>query len=552
MTDTASPTVTQKLDALFQPWNRSDVPGLSVGIARDGEVIYRRGFGLASIEHARANGPAVRMRIGSTTKQFCALGIMLLAEDGRVDIDAPVRRYLPELTNVYGDATLLQLMRHTGGLRDPMFSAFFLNGGVFGHPANGSTLEMLARMREGNFAPGTRMAYCNSGYTLLTLVTERISGQRWEAFMTERVFAPLGMHATALLRSDLDIVPDMATLHYPQADGRWRRGIYPTEELLGSGGMISTVDDMLRWTAHLRCVDRPVGSAATWAKMLERPVWPGGVKGSYGLGLMQDRYRGVATIHHAGAVIGAQCQMLVVPDHALDVVILTNRMDVSAPALALKVLDAVLENELEAIVPPPAAKDHPALQGLWYSRGSRCLMNIAARQAVAEQPEALALTTFNTATAILQRCDRGLAIPDGPWSTLEIRELPAGDTPPASLEVHICGEPESFERLPDEAPQAATLAPRVCGRYREAEFGAEFEIALREDKLVIDLLPSYGRGIWELTPCSAEVFCCGALHAEPTFPLPFTATLAIEYRDGKAVGLWVGTDRVRHVRFDRC
>lgn len=99
MTTENTRVLAHKLDVLFQPWNRSDAPGLSVGVAYRGEVVYRRGFGLASIEHATINTPTKRMRIGSTSKQFCALCIMLLAEDGKLDLDRPVRSYLPELAN---------------------------------------------------------------------------------------------------------------------------------------------------------------------------------------------------------------------------------------------------------------------------------------------------------------------------------------------------------------------------------------------------------------------------------------------------------------------
>lgn len=546
-------TVTQQLDELFAPWNRSDVPGLVVGIAQRGQLLYRRGFGLASIEHGLANTPTVRMRIGSTTKHFCCLGIMLLSEEGKLDIGQPVRRYLPELANLNGEPTLLQLMQHTGGVRDPMVTAFFIHGGVYGNPPDGHTLPMMAAMSECNFAPGRRFAYCNSGYTLLSLVIERISGQRWEDFIAERVLRPLGMSSTTLLRSDLDIVPDVATFHFQLPDGRWRRGIFPGDELLGSGGMISTVDDMLRWTAHLRRCDKQVGSAATWAKMLERPVFGDGVSGNYCLGLMHDRYRGVATIHHAGATLGAQCQMLVVPEHELDVVVLTNRMDAAAPALALKVLDVVLASALEPVDTPPPAGEFLALQGHWYSRSSRSLMSIAAaKSAQGSVPEALQMSLYNAPLSNLQRRGSGLARPDGAFSSLEIRNPPTGSELPASIDVHICGELECFERLAEPAPSVAELAGEVCGRYRYAEFGKEVEIVLKDGRLLLDLLPPYGRGQWEIEVRARDVLACGTLHVEPASPLPNSANLSLDWRDGKVTGFWLDMDRVRQVRFDRC
>lgn len=547
-----APSAIQKLDELFKPWSRSDVPGLVVGVSHRGQLIHRRGYGLASIEHAKVNTPATRMRIGSTTKQFCAFGIMLLVEEGSLDIHQPVRTYLPELANISGDPTLLQLMHHTGGLRDLMLAAFLLNHGNYGHMPAGGSLQLLSRFTDLNFAPGARMAYSNAGYLLLTLVTERVSGLSWEEFMSRRVFAPLGMSDTTLLRSDMEIVPNMATLHMPLPDGSWRRGIYPTDEVLGSGGMISTIDDMLAWAAHLRAPEKKVGSDATWARMLECQSFPSGVQLGYCLGIARDRYRGLEVIHHSGATFGAQCQMLTVPEHELDIVIMANRMDASAPALAFKVIDAVLEGEaLAAPVMPAAAADFPSVQGRWYSRQSRTPLSITARQALPGAPEVLLLSVYNAPLALLQKTGEGLAMPEGPMSTVEIRSLPEGNTPPAVLDVHIVGEREQFERLPDTPPTAEELAPALVGRYRYAGFAAELEIVFMDGKLFIDFQPAFGMARWELEPLSAEVIGCGTLHSIPPQPLPTFASLSMDRRDGRVSGFWISMDRARNVRFDR-
>lgn len=542
----------QKLDELFRPWNRGDAPGLVVGVAHKGKVIYRRGFGLASIEHATANTPATRMRIGSTSKHFCSFGIMLLAEEGKLDINQPVRTYLPELANISGEPTLLQLMHHTGGLRDLMFAAFLLNRGNYGHMPAGGGLQLLARFTDLNFAPGERMAYSNAGYLLLTLVTERISGLTWEEFMAARVFAPLGMRDTTLLRSDMDIVSNMATLHMPQRDGGWRRGIYPTDEILGSGGMVSTIDDMLAWVAHLRGPQKKVGSECTWRRMLERQRYRSGMQAGYCLGIARDSYRGIEAIHHAGATFGSQCQMLTVPEHELDIVIMANRMDASAPALAFKVVDNVLEGAgLASPIQPALAADFPSVLGRWYSRRTRTPLTIANRQTQAGSPDVLFLSMYNAPTAVLQKAGAGLAIPDGPMSMLEIRSLPDGSIPPAVLDVHIAGELEHFERLPDIPPTAENLAPALVGRYRYAGFEAELEIVFRDGKLFIDFLPEIGMARWELEPLSPDLLGCGTLHSIPAQPLPTLASLSIYRKDGKVDGFWISMDRVRNVRFDR-
>ncbi len=548
------PSMINKLDELFKPWSRSDGPGGVVGVMYKGKLLYRRGFGLASIEHAKANTPTTRMRIGSTTKHFCSLSIMLLAEEGKLDINQPLRTYLPELTNVCGEPTLLQLMHHTGGLRDPMMTALMLNRGTFGHMPAEASLQLMTRFTERNFAPGERMAYSNSGYFLLTLVVERLSGMAWDAFLKQRIFSVLGMKETMLLASDLDIVPNMATLHMPQPDGQWRRGIYPSDELLGSGGLISTVDDMLTWIAHLRApaIEKKVGGAATWAKMLEWPTRCSGQRAGYCLALTRENYRGVEIIHHAGATLGSQCQMLTVPAHELDIIVMSNRMDLPAPAVAQKIIDIVLEEKglAPAIVPPPAA-DFPALQGSWFSAESRTLMTISAKVVKPGLPELLLLALYNSPVAVLLKRGEGLAIAEGPMSMIEIRKPPAGQAPPSSLDVHIVGDLENFVRLPDLPPSAAELAPELVGRYRYSEFGTEMEVLFKDNKLFLDYLPDYGLAQWELTPFSTDVLGCGILHTIPASAQPNSASMMLDRRDGKVIGFWISADRARNIRFDR-
>lgn len=544
--------INRKLDELFVSYNRSDAPGVIVGVAHGGKVLYRSAFGLASIEQAQALTPTTRMRIGSTTKHFCALGILMLAEEGKLDIDKPVGNWLPELGEVCGRPTLLQLMNHTGGLHDPLPIIFFQNGGHYVNLSAGGHLQMMSRLTECNFEPGSRFAYSNSGYQLLSLLAERVSGKSWAEFLDERVFSPMGMNDTAVLASDLDIVPNMATLHVHSPDGKWRRGIYPSDENLGGGGIISTVNDMLSWTAHLRSAQKTVGSDAIWSRMLERQTFANGSNHCYALGLMLDEHRGVKTIHHAGATMGSTHQMLTAPEQALDIVVMSNRMDVSSSGLALKVLEAVLEDDgLAPATPSPTAADYPALPGRWYSRASKTLIEIVARKLQPDAPELLVLSTYNQPIGALKKADKGLALPDGPFSTVEFRKLSQGAMPLETVDVHICGDLECFERLPDVPPNVESLAADLGGRYRQPGYDKEAEIALRDGKLVLDLLPLHGCSYWELQPYSEDVVGCGTYHSIPHYVLPNGASLDLERKDGKVVGFYYNTDRIRGMRFDK-
>lgn len=547
-----TPSVRQRLDTLFEPYNRSDAPGLVVGVRHRGALIYRRGFGLASIEHSVANTPATLMRIGSTTKHFTCLAILLLEQDGKLDISHPVRTYLPELDNCCGEPTLLQLMHHTGGLPDTSAAALLANGGYFGHTPPGGAIQILRKFRSLNFVPGTRLAYNNDGYTLLSLIIERLGGLSWNDFVTRRLLAPLGMTNTMLVRSDLDIVRGMATLHLAVGD-TWRRGIFFSDDLLGAGGLVSTVDDMLRWTAHLRGTDESIFGNEIRKRLLEPQRFANGTTIGYGLGLMREQLRGVDIIHHAGATMGAQSQMLIAPAHELDIVIMSNRMDAAAQVLALQAMEAVLGEEgLAAETAPAAAADHPALAGRWFSRESQTLLSIEAVRPQPQQAETLLLSVHHAPAGALRASGTGLARPAGASSSVEIRKPPTDGAPPPVLDVHICGELERFERLPATPPAIAELASNPCGRYRHAEFAKEVEIRLDDGRLVLDLLPMSGGAHWELEAFADDVFGCGRFRAIPEFPLPLPATLTLDRRDGEVRGFWLNMDRMRRLRFERC
>lgn len=548
----ASVEVARKLDELLQPWNRSDAPGLVIGVALKGQPVYRRGFGLASVEHATANTPKTRMRIGSTSKHFTSVAALLLAEDGKLDIDSPVRTYLPELSGVAGEPTLREMMRHTSGMRDPHdLPGYLLNGSHSTVVCAGAGLELSQRFTSSNFPRGERMNYCNQGYHLLSLVIERVGGVPFESFLQQRVLAPLGMADTELLPSDMKMLPGIASFHLPQSDCSYRRGIYPTEELLGSGGMVSTIDDMLNWLSHLRSEKKIVGSAGTWEQILERPRYSSGALGDYCLGLVREIYRGAEIIHHAGAVFGCTCQMLTVPAYELDVIVMFNRMDGPAPATALKVVDAVLGERLEPAVPPLQSKGREALLARWYSPASHRMFGVV-EQPVPGRAPVLALSVQDMVSGTLRETDGGLIMTCSAHGAVELRLPASAGVPPKTLEFIDSGHVERFIRLPDTKPSAAELAPEIVGRYRYADLDLELSIVFEQDLLYLDLHPRCGRSRFRLDPYSTEICGCTPVSSWPlSLPAHTGATLVIERAEGLVGGLWISNMRTRNLWLER-
>ena len=533
------------LDALFDVFNRSDAPGLVVGVARHGEAVYRRGFGLASVELAVANTPFTRMRIGSTSKHFTCLATLLLAEEGKLDLDASVRRYLPELPPLAAAPTLRQLMNHTGGYRCHLDIGFLADGMAI-KPA-GQALAAQLRQREANFAPGQKLIYNNSGYHLLSIAIARASGMTFESFLAERIFKPLGMNDTVSAPSDFEIHRGMATMHVALPGGGYKRGMFPSTEVRGEGAMISTVDDMLRWLAHLRGAKR-VGSDGSWAQMLTLARLDDGVELPYALGLMRHDYRGVEVVHHAGGVIGGACQMLTVPAHGLDLVIMSNGAPIKAWDLSRRVVDIMLGASLPAAARDTqvASADRTALLGRRYVSRSSGFM-----AAFADLEGALALEVLHQAPMALHAGDGQLRTrfeesATGPFG-IDLAALPAGAGAPQALRLKEGGHAEDLELLPETPPALAEAGRELVGGYRAPELDAHAIVRFDGDELRLALAGRFGGTSILLQALAGDVF--GWQMEGPDLPL--RGALRVERKNGRVVGLRMDTMRTRHLLLER-
>lgn len=542
---TPAKTGVAALDDLFQAVNRSDAPGLVVGVAQHGKTLYRRGFGLASVELSVANTPWTRMRIGSTSKHFTCLAALLLAEDGKLDVDASVRTYLPELPKADREPTLRQLMSHTGGYRCYLDVGFLADGMAI--KPKGVALATQVRQIDVNFAPGENIMYCNGGYHLLSLVIERVSGLPFEQFLKERIFTPLAMVDTDSVPSDFEIQRGMATLHVPLPTGGYRRGIFPTEEVRGEGAMISTVDDMLRWLAHLRG-PKTVGSASTWQQMLTTATLNSGLKAPYALGLMCHGYRGVEVIHHAGGVIGGSCQMLTVPSHGLDIIIITNGAMVNPVELANQIIDTMLgEAALSAAeTKAPSERFKRMLGARYVAPASGFVVGFA------DAAGKLGLEVLNGPAVPLRDEGATLRLGFEDMATgellLQAADLAGEGAAPASLQISEAGRAQRFERLPETAPALAEAGAPLVGRYRAADLDADAQIGFVGDKLQLQVFGAFATNVMELTAFSGEVFGWTISDAGN---LPLRGVLSVERVNGAVKGFRVNTPRTRHVLFER-
>ncbi len=517
-----------KIDALFAVYDTSHAPGVALGIAIGGKPVYRKAFGLANLEQDQTLSSSIRMRIGSTTKHFAALAYMLLVEDGLATLDDPVRKHIPEMSPAVADGvTMRQLMSHVSGLRCSLDLSMQLNG--LGHyMSHGDTLDLFSAQDAINFEPETSWSYNNGGYTALSVAIERLTGQRLEDVLRERIFEPIGMADTLLRRVDTDFVPNSATLHMLGKDGAFTKE-YLGMEVSGEGGMASTVDDMLRWMAHM---DRPVvGTAETWAAMKTPYRLKSGYSTRYGLGLSVGEYRGQTTIEHGGTVMGGGCQMIKAVEAGLDIIIITNRAGVDTMGLADRIIDACVPD----LGPPLQDMSGANISGLYYAEATGSTLHLL-------EHEGRQLIGFGGATLPARRDAQGRL--HSAYRIFDMLvEAPPGDPAPAELTYSQWGNTEVLKRLePGQTPDLTSNA----GVYASVSTGTSASLALDGNIATLTF-----KGRWSGTRYRLE-YVGGPLWRAVSIDMAHFGLGGFVEFDPDGDGFAFSAGRTRRLRFERC
>ena len=343
--------VAEQVDAVFKAWDRGDTAGCAVSITSAGETVYARGFGMAHLEQPAAITPETIFEAGSVSKQFTAAAIVLLALDGKLSLDDPVREHLPELPDFGAPITIRHLLTHTSGLRTfrPLVALRGRPDGFAVH-TNAEILALMARQRDLNFPPGEEYLYSNAPYILSVVLAERVSGQSFNEFTTERIFVPLGM-ASTLWRDDFtQIVKGRATAYGTGRGGGLHTNMSNTE-VFGNGGLLTTVGDLQRWNQELY---EPKVLGQRFVDMLETPGrFNDGTENDYALGLQIGEYRGEREIAHSGGTAGYRAWLARYPDRdRLSLALLCNHGDISPVRLGHRVIDVFLGPDDEAAESP--------------------------------------------------------------------------------------------------------------------------------------------------------------------------------------------------------
>ena len=533
----ANVTPSEKIDALFAQWNKPDSPGCAVAVIKDGQVLYKRGYGIANLDFDIPISSKTVFNVGSISKQFTAISVALLTRQGKLSLDDDIRKYFPEIPQYPAPNTIRRLIYHTSGIRE--YSHLMqLSGTRFQDTTADEIYKIISRQKELNFKPGDEYLYSNSGYFLLARIVQKVSGKSLREFAEENIFKPLGMSSTRFHDDASEVIKNRATGYSSKRDGGFAVDA-STFESVGDGGLFTTIDDLILWDQvfdqnSLRGDRNLIRDAVT------RGTLNSGEKIDYGFGLDVETYRGLNEFGHGGAFNGFTSDMVRFPDQRFTVVCLCNVSNIEVGRLTRQVADIYLGREFKAETTSKGSPEPKVVQ-------------------VSEQElAAVAGSYFNFANNNFRRLyvKNGKLIYSRGGSESELAPLGSNrflmlgvpdqieisfksPNPGAPLQMFTAANGKVF--FVHDAVKAATYStPQLkefSGTFYSEEIEATYTISLKDDKLVL-----LRKNIDGETPLVIQF--ADAFSAAGTGGIRFT-------RDAQQLvnGFLLTTGRVRNLRF---
>jgi len=329
---------TDSIDKLFAQFAKPDSPGCAVGIYQNGQVVYKKAYGMADLERDVPLTTDSVFDVGSIAKQFTAASVVLLAQQGKLKFTDSVRKYVPELPAYYERVTIDHLIHHTSGMTEVAALVILIHEGLGQqhisdleaeardgqgdfHMSNDEFIQLMSRLKSLNFQPGEQFQYTNSGYILLAVIVKRASGKPLPLFAKENIFDPLGMKSAKYVDDHAQIIRNRAIGYMPRQTGGFLIDS-AVNDLIGDGGLYMTVEDLLRWNHNFDTGQ--VGGPEFLKTMLTIGKLNNGKEPGYASGLFITTYRGLNTVAHGGANHAYWNDFIRFPDQQFAVVCMCN------------------------------------------------------------------------------------------------------------------------------------------------------------------------------------------------------------------------------------
>ena len=310
----------EKINEIFNDYNKSGMPGAAVMIINDGEIIFEKGYGLADVEKKIQVTGTTNFRLASVTKQFTAMSILMLIDRGNLKLETTLKEIFPEFPEYGSSITIKNLLQHTSGLID---YEDLISDTVTMQLKDKDVLELIMKTDSTYFQPGSQHQYSNTGYALLALTVEKISGKPFRDFLKDNIFQPLGMDNTIAFEKDLNEIKDRAYGYSIKDNIVEFADQSITSAVLGDGGIYSSLNDLYKWDKALytgKLIDKKyLDESWTRGKTTQEVEFP------YGYGWRLEKYQDTEVVYHTGSTRGFRNIIYRMPEKKFTIVILTNR-----------------------------------------------------------------------------------------------------------------------------------------------------------------------------------------------------------------------------------
>jgi CubicO group peptidase (beta-lactamase class C family) len=507
------------VDRIFAAFN-THTPGCAVGVSEHGTVALRAGYGMADLERGVPVTADTVFESGSVAKQFTAMAILLLAQQGKISLDDPMRKYLPELPDYGASLTIRHVLSHVSGLREWRLIATF-SGTPEGTYVldNRDLLRLASKQRAVNFDPGTAYSYTNTGFNIATILVERAlgNGKTFQEFTREAIFEPLQMTHTRWRDDFRAVVPNRA-LAYNSRAGGWIQDT-PIENIIGAGGMLSTVGDWLLWNENF--THAKVGGPEI-VKMQQTPATlTGGRTIAYAVGLTVGTFDGFREVSHGGSTGGYRTWIGRYPEKGVSVAVMCNSAQANPTELGRETA-RLWTAGVPAPNPTPVAVE-PATLGKLAGMYRKVRDNTVAELRVTDGKLMFDRQTLIPIGAAEFSAGQGKFL----FQVDRLNQVTAdGDI--------------AYERVEPVHPSDSELAP-LAGKYESGETGSTLTVAAKAGELTLAI--GWNKPI-RLRPTFRDAFMMENGGG---------ATSIVFRRDqaGKVTGLSAGDDRAWDLRFTR-
>jgi len=333
------------IDNIFAVWNIPDDPGCAIGIIQNGELIYAKGYGLGDLEHEIALTSSSVFYLGSVSKQFVTFSILLLEEQGKLDLDDRIQEFLPDFPVYESPLTIKHFIHHTSGVRDYLTLMYLKGRNYLDHIEDDEVYELIIRQNALNFSPGEKYLYSNSCYFMLAMIVEKAAGQSLKEFADENIFKPLGMHNSLFYDDNTDLIKNRVFSYAKAADKDRFNNLIMRFDLVGSGGVYSNIEDLYLWDQNFYDNKLGKGGQEIIQKMHEVGLLNNGESSGYAFALNIGTYNGLKTVSHGGSLAGYRSHLLRFPEQQFSVIILANRSDVNPTKMAIQIADIFLQDD---------------------------------------------------------------------------------------------------------------------------------------------------------------------------------------------------------------